>query len=85
MYLGEKQLLQDILLGTSLCQEVCPEEAIFLQDTFSLSGYTREEMVFGKDKLLKLGGTLPDNHFKWDKKKQAEENPECHHQFVEKA
>ena len=36
-------------------------------------------MVFGKDKLLKLGGTLPDNHFKWDKKKQAEENPESHH------
>lgn len=62
-----------------LCQEVCPEEAIFLQDTFSLSGYTREEMVFGKDKLLKLGGTLPDNHFKWDKKKQAEKNSENPH------
>jgi NADH-quinone oxidoreductase subunit I len=62
-----------------LCQEVCPEEAIFLQDSFSLSGYTREEMVFGKDKLLKLGGTLPDDHFKWDKKKLAEENSEHQH------
>lgn len=62
-----------------LCQEVCPEEAIFLQDSFSLSGYTREEMVFGKDQLLELGGTLPDSHYKWDKKKEAEENPIGHH------
>jgi hypothetical protein len=26
-----------------------------------------------------LGGTLPDNHFKWDKKKSAEENTEKDH------
>ena len=56
-----------------LCQEVCPEEAIFLQNQFSLSGYTREEMVNNKEKLYELGGTLPDAHFKWDKKKAAEE------------
>jgi len=36
---------------------------------FSLSGYTREEMVNNKQKLYELGGTLPDEHFKWDKKK----------------
>ncbi|MCR6655520.1 MAG: NADH-quinone oxidoreductase subunit I [Opitutus sp.] len=54
------------------CQEVCPEEAIFLQNQFSMSGYTREEMVNHKDKLYELGGTLPDQHFKWDKKKAAE-------------
>lgn len=54
------------------CQEVCPEEAIFLQNQYSMSGYTREEMVNHKDKLYELGGTLPDQHFKWDKKKAAE-------------
>ena len=55
-----------------LCQEVCPEEAIFLQDVFSLSGYSRDEMINDKKKLYELGGTLPDQHYKWDKKKSAE-------------
>ncbi|PDH28876.1 MAG: NADH-quinone oxidoreductase subunit D [Puniceicoccaceae bacterium MED-G30] len=55
------------------CQEVCPEEAIFLQDIFSVSGYSRDEMVNNKEKLYALGGTLPDAHLKWDKKKAAEE------------
>lgn len=55
-----------------LCQEVCPEEAIFLQDVYSVVSESREEMVFPKDKLYELGGTLPDQHYKWDKKKQAE-------------
>jgi NADH-quinone oxidoreductase subunit I len=66
----EINMLRCIYCG--LCQEVCPEEAIFLQDVFSLSGYSREEMVNKKDKLYELGGTLPDSHFKWDKKKAAE-------------
>tara|TARA_B100000965_G_scaffold270765_1_gene229000 strand:+ start:2272 stop:2826 length:555 start_codon:yes stop_codon:yes gene_type:complete len=56
-----------------LCEEVCPEEAIFLQDHYSLSGFSREELVFKKDKLLELGGTLPDKHYKWDKKLHAEQ------------
>lgn len=60
------------------CQEVCPEEAIFLQNQYSMTGYTREEMVNHKDKLLELGGTLPDKHFKWDKKKEAEEHGNAH-------
>lgn len=61
-----------------MCQEVCPEEAIWLQNVFSLSGYSREELVFHKDKLYELGGTLPDRHFKWDKKKAAEETGNPH-------
>jgi NADH-quinone oxidoreductase subunit I len=61
-----------------LCQEVCPEEAIFLQNQYSMSGYTREEMINHKDKLYELGGTLPDQHFKWDKKKAAEEHGNAH-------
>jgi NADH-quinone oxidoreductase subunit I len=61
-----------------LCQEVCPEEAIWLQNQYSMSGYTREEMVNHKDRLYELGGTLPDQHHKWDKKKTAEEHGNAH-------
>lgn len=67
----EINMLRCIYCG--LCEEVCPEEAIFLQDIYSLSGYTREEFVFHKDKLLELGGTLPDKHYKWDRKKEQHE------------
>ena len=67
----EINMLRCIYCG--YCQEVCPEEAIFLQDIFSVSGYTREELIYKKDKLYELGGTLPDKHFKWDKKKAAED------------
>jgi NADH-quinone oxidoreductase subunit I len=56
-----------------LCEEVCPEEAIFLQNQYSMSGYSRAEMVNHKDRLYELGGTLPDKHFKWEVKKAAEE------------
>ncbi len=61
-----------------LCQEVCPEEAIFLQAQYSMSGYTREEMVNHKDRLYELGGTLPDQHHKWDKKLAAEKHGNAH-------
>ena len=61
-----------------LCQEVCPEEAIFLQNQFSMSGYTRAEMVNHKDRLYELGGTLPDPHLKWDHKKSAAEHGNAH-------
>jgi len=61
-----------------LCQEVCPEEAIWLQNQYSTSGYTRAEMVNDKARLYELGGTLPDEHFKWDKKKEAEEHGNAH-------
>jgi NADH-quinone oxidoreductase subunit I len=62
-----------------MCQEVCPEEAIWLQNQFSMSGYTREEMINNKDRLYELGGTLPDQHFKWDKKRAAEERGNARH------
>jgi NADH-quinone oxidoreductase subunit I len=50
----EINMLRCIFCG--LCQEVCPEEAIFLQKDYSLTGSTREEMIYDKKKLLKLGG-----------------------------
>jgi NADH-quinone oxidoreductase subunit I len=62
-----------------LCEEVCPEEAIFLQNQYSMSGYSRAEMVNHKDRLYELGGTLPDKHFKWDVKKSAEESGNDRH------
>ena len=65
----EIDMLRCIYCG--LCQEVCPEEAIFLQNQYSMTGYTRAEMVNDKARLYELGGTLPDQHFKWDKKKAA--------------
>ena len=43
-----------------------------------MSGYSREEMVNNKQKLYELGGTLPDFHYKWDKKKVAEEEGNDH-------
>lgn len=73
----EINMLRCIYCG--LCEEVCPEEAIFLQNDFSLSGYSRKEMINDKEKLYELGGTLPDKHFKWDKKKASEERGNAHH------
>jgi NADH-quinone oxidoreductase subunit I len=72
----EIDMLRCIYCG--LCQEVCHEEAIWLQNQYSMSGYTREEMVNNKQRLYELGGTLPDQHFKWDKKKDAAEHGAAH-------
>jgi NADH-quinone oxidoreductase subunit I len=65
----EINMLRCIYCG--LCEEVCPEEAIVLQNVYSLCGYSRGELVNNKERLYELGGTLPDRHFKWDKKKAA--------------
>lgn len=50
------------------CEEVCPEEAIFLQKDFALTGYSRAQMQFHKDKLLELGGVRDDSIWKWKNK-----------------
>jgi NADH-quinone oxidoreductase subunit I len=62
-----------------LCEEVCPEEAIFLQTQYSMTGFSRAEMVNHKDRLYEIGGVRPDKHFKWDVKKAAEESSGGHH------
>jgi NADH-quinone oxidoreductase subunit I len=41
-----------------LCQEVCPEEAIFLQKDYSLTALNRSDLIYNKEKLLALGGTV---------------------------
>jgi len=50
----EIDMLRCIFCG--FCQEVCPEEAIFLLKDYSLTGQTRREMIYNKEKLLALGG-----------------------------
>ena len=72
----EIDMLRCIYCG--LCQEVCPEEAIWLQTTYSVSGYTRGEFVNNKQKLYEMGGTLPDQHFKWEKKRRAAAHGNAH-------
>ena len=71
----EINMLRCIYCG--LCQEVCPEEAIWLQSQYSMTGTSRESMVNNKARLYELGGTLPDAHYKWDRKK-AEAERQAH-------
>ena len=59
-------MLRCIFCG--FCQEVCPEEAIFLQEDYSLTGFSRNEMIYNKDKLLELGGVHHDTIKKWQNK-----------------
>lgn len=73
----EIDMLRCIYCG--MCEEVCPEEAIFLQDVYSLNGLSRDELKFKKDKLYEVGGTHEDQHFKWKKKKEAEQKGNGHH------
>lgn len=72
----EIDMLRCIYCG--LCQEVCPEEAIWLQTTYSITHTSRADFVHNKRKLYEMGGTLPDAHFKWDKKLAAEKHGNAH-------
>ena len=62
----EINMLRCIFCG--YCQEVCPEDAIFLMKDYSLIGTSREEMIYGKEKLLALGGIHEDKIQKWKQK-----------------
>ena len=68
----EINMLRCIFCG--YCQEVCPEEAIFLMKDYSLTGASRAEMIYDKEKLLALGGVHNDTIKKWTHK--AEEAKE---------
>ncbi len=52
-----------------MCEEVCPEQAIFLRKDYAITGYTRAEMVHHKEKLLEIGGVMHGVVLKWNKKK----------------
>ena len=64
----EINMLRCIFCG--FCQEVCPEEAIFLMKDYSLTGRSRAEMIYDKEKLLALGGVHHDKIGKWKQKAQ---------------
>ena len=70
----EINMLRCIFCG--FCQEVCPEEAIFLKQDWSHVGISRKEMIYNKEKLLALGGVAPGIQ-KWKHKLEeakAQEN-----------
>ena len=46
----EINMLRCIFCG--LCEEACPKEAIFLTEELVKTGVTREEFIYGKDKLV---------------------------------
>ena len=69
----EINMLRCIYCG--FCQEVCPEEAIFLQKDYSLTGASRNELIYDKEKLLALGGVAPGIQ-KWKHKLEEAEEQE---------
>ncbi len=52
-----------------LCEEVCPEQAIFLRKDYAITGLTRAEMVHDKKRLYELGGVMTGLVNKWNEKK----------------
>ena len=60
--------------SSTTCKRTSGNNAIWLQNIYSVSGYTRAELVYNKAKLYEIGGTLPDQHYKWDVKKAAAES-----------
>ena len=61
----EIDFLRCILCG--YCEEVCPEEAIFMTHEYEVVGASRAEMVYDKQQLLELGGVHQDAIKKWDR------------------
>lgn len=59
----EINMLRCIYCG--LCEEACPEEAIFMSKTYSVTGRSRQLMVFDKEMLYRIGGTRHDEIQKW--------------------
>ena len=59
----EINMLRCIYCG--LCEEACPEEAIFMSKTYVVTGLSRELMVFDKPKLYEIGGERHDEIRKW--------------------
>ena len=69
----EINMLRCIFCG--YCQEVCPEEAIFLMKDYSLTSESREELIYNQKTLLALGGVHAGIQ-KWKRKAQEAEAQE---------
>ena len=59
----EINMLRCIYCG--LCEEACPEEAIFMSKTYAVTGRGRDLLIFDKEKLYEIGGTRHDDIKKW--------------------
>ena len=51
-----------------MCEEVCPEEAIYLRKDYAITGLDRSEMKHNKAKLYELGGVMVRPVKKWANK-----------------
>ena len=51
-----------------LCEEACPEEAIFMSQNYELYGATRQDLIYDKEMLLRLGGIRQEGLKKWKDK-----------------
>lgn len=49
-YIYEINMLRCIFCG--LCEEACPTEALHLTQEFELANYTRESLIYGRDRLV---------------------------------
>ena len=74
--------MASITEGAKARQEAMAMELKFHQDKLKqltgLSTSNNSSRINKKDKLYELGGTLPDSHYKWDRKKTAEGNGNEH-------
>src|SRR5262249_243987 len=55
-----------------MCEEVCPEQAIFLRKDYAITGFTRADMVHHKEQLLEIGGVMHGVVLKWNEKKKPQ-------------
>ena len=65
----EINMLRCIYCG--LCEEVCPEEAIFMSKTYAVTGLSRDLMIFDKQKLYEIGGVREDRIKKWSEERKG--------------
>jgi NADH-quinone oxidoreductase subunit I len=49
-----------------MCEEVCPEQAIFLRKDYLITGLNRADMVHNKEKLYEIGGVRVGLVNKWN-------------------
>jgi NADH-quinone oxidoreductase subunit I len=52
-----------------MCEEVCPEQAIFLRKDYAITGLTRDEMKHDKATLYQMGGVREGLVNKWNELK----------------
>ena len=52
-----------------MCEEVCPEQAIFLRKDYLVIGTKREDLIHNKEKLYEIGGVREGLVNKWNKLK----------------